>query len=107
MDTIQLPGNSGTYLDTAFHRYEGGADLSALALETLVDLPTEVFPLDDAQERGIPASVFFDRDVRGKAVLLHTGRDRLFELRNVPRARVRPSPRGLTSSIVEVLASSS
>ncbi|UYO96972.1 cyclase family protein [Microbacterium sp. M28] len=78
MDTISLPGNTGTYLDTAFHRYEGGADLAALALETLVDLPTEVFHLDDAQTRGIPASVFFDRDVRGKAVLLHTGRDRLF-----------------------------
>jgi arylformamidase len=78
MDAIQLPGNTGTYLDTAFHRYAGGADLADLALETLVDLPAEVFHLEDAQMRGIPASVFFDRDVRGKAVLLHTGRDRLF-----------------------------
>ncbi|HWV48504.1 MAG TPA: cyclase family protein [Microbacterium sp.] len=78
MDTISLPGNTGTYIDTAFHRYEGGADLADLALESLVDLPTEVFHLEDAQTRGIPASVFFDRDVRGKAVLLHTGRDRLF-----------------------------
>ena len=78
MDTISLPGNTGTYLDAAFHRYEGGADLSDLALETLVDLPTEVFHLEDAQTPGIPASVFYDRDVRGKAVLLHTGRDRYF-----------------------------
>lgn len=78
MDTISLPGNTGTYLDTAFHRYEGGADLAALALETLVDLPTEVFHLADARARAIPASVFYDRDVRGKAVLLHTGRDRRF-----------------------------
>ncbi|MFB7249368.1 cyclase family protein [Microbacterium sp. NPDC056234] len=78
MDTISLPGNTGTYLDTAFHRYEGGADLAALALETLVDLPVEVFHLEDARTRGIPASVFYDRDVRGKAVLLHTGHDRLF-----------------------------
>ena len=78
MDAIALPGNTGTYLDTAFHRYEGGSDLADLALETLVDLPAEVFHLDDAQSRGIPASVFYDRDVRGKAVLLHTGRDRLF-----------------------------
>ncbi|WP_406247681.1 cyclase family protein [Microbacterium sp. M] len=78
MDTISLPGNTGTYIDTAFHRYEGGADLSMLALETLVDLPTEVFHLEDALTRGIPASVFYDRDVRGKAVLLHTGRDRFF-----------------------------
>lgn len=78
MDIISLPGNTGTYIDTAFHRYEGGADLAALSLETLVDLPTEVFHVADAQSRGIPASVFYDRDVRGKAVLLHTGWDRLF-----------------------------
>lgn len=78
MDVISLPGNTGTYLDTAFHRYEGGSDLAALSLDTLVDLPTEVFHLTDAHRRGIPASVFFDRDVRGKAVLLHTGWDRHF-----------------------------
>lgn len=78
MDIVTLPGNTGTYLDTAFHRYDGGADLSALALETLVDLPSEVFHLADSHQRGIPASVFFERDLSGKAVLLHTGWDRHF-----------------------------
>ena len=78
MDIVTIPGNTGTYLDTAWHRYEGGADLAALDLATLVDLPTEVFHLTDALTRGIPASVFYDRDVRGKAVLLHTGWDRHF-----------------------------
>lgn len=78
MDIVTIPGNTGTYLDTAWHRYEGGADLAALDLTTLVDLPTEVFHLTDATTRGIPASVFYDRDVRGKAVLLHTGWDRHF-----------------------------
>jgi len=78
MDIITMIGNTGTYLDSPHHRFDGGADLSGLELETLVDLPTEVFHLTDARERGIPASVFFDRDVRGKAVLLHTGWDRLF-----------------------------
>ena len=78
LDIITIPGNSGTYLDTAWHRYEGGADLAALDLATLVDLPTEVFHLSDALTRGIPASVFYDRDVHGKAVLLHTGWDRHF-----------------------------
>jgi len=78
MDILTIAGNTGTYLDTAWHRYEGGADLAALDLATLVDLPTEVFHLDDARRRGIPASVFHDRDVRGKAVLLHTGWDRRF-----------------------------
>lgn len=78
MDIVSLPGNTGTYIDSAFHRYEDGADLAALSLATLVDLPAEVFHLTDATTRGIPASVFVDRDVRGKAVLLHTGWDRHF-----------------------------
>jgi len=78
MDILTMIGNTGTYLDSPFHRYEGGADLAGLSLETLVDLPTEVFHLQDSTERGIPASVFYDRDVAGKAVLLHTGWDRLF-----------------------------
>ncbi len=78
MDVITMIGNTGTYLDSPFHRYEGGTDLARLALETLVDQPAEVFHLDDSLERGIPASVFWDRDLTGKAVLLHTGWDRHF-----------------------------
>jgi len=78
MDIITMIGNTGTYLDSPFHRYEGGTDLAGLELATLVDQPAEVFHLEDSTERGIPASVFFDRDVRGKAVLLHTGWDAHF-----------------------------
>jgi arylformamidase len=78
MDIITMIGNTGTYLDSPWHRYEGGTDLSGLPLETLVDLPAEVFHLEDSRERGIPESVFWDRDVAGKAVLLHTGWDRHF-----------------------------
>lgn len=78
MDIITMIGNTGTYLDSPFHRYEGGADLAGLNLATLVELPTEVLHLADATSRGIPASVFYDRDVAGKAVLLHTGWDSRF-----------------------------
>jgi kynurenine formamidase len=78
MDIITMIGNTGTYLDSPWHRYEGGTDLAGLSLDTLVDLPTEVFSLHDATERGIPASVFRDRDVAGKAVLLDTGWSRHF-----------------------------
>lgn len=78
MDMITMIGNTGTYLDSPFHRYEGGADLAGLELATLVDQPAEVFHVQDAAARGIPASVFFDRDVRGSAVLLHTGWDKHF-----------------------------
>jgi kynurenine formamidase len=78
MDVITMIGNTGTYLDSPFHRYPDGGDLSSLRLDTLVGLPAEVFHLTDALERGIPSSVFFDRELAGTAVLLHTGWDRHF-----------------------------
>lgn len=78
MDIITMIGNTGTYLDSPFHRYEGGADLAGLDLASLVDLPAEVFHVQDATQRGVPASVFYDRDVKGAAVLVHTGWDAHF-----------------------------
>jgi kynurenine formamidase len=78
IDVITLAGNTGTYLDSPYHRYGDGVDLSDLQLETLVDLPLQLFRLADAAERGIPAAVFYDRELEGTAVLLHTGWDRHF-----------------------------
>ncbi|MGC4175947.1 cyclase family protein [Demequina sp.] len=81
MDVITLIGNTGTYLDSPWHRYVDGADLAGLALSTLVGLRAEVFHLSDAwgpERRGIGALAFADRDVRGAAVLIHTGWDRHF-----------------------------
>ena len=78
IDVITLAGNTSTYLDSPYHRYSAGADLADLSLETLVDLPVELFRLTDAKQRGIPTEVFYDRELQGKAVLLHTGWDRHF-----------------------------
>jgi arylformamidase len=81
MDVITMIGNTGTYLDSPFHRYADGADLAGLDLSTLVELRAEVFALTDtwdATHRGIGAATFAGRDVRGAAVLLHTGWDRHF-----------------------------
>lgn len=81
MDIITMIGNTGTYLDSPFHRYADGADLAGLDLATLVGLRAEVFHLTDAwtpQRRGIRPETLADRDVRGAAVLLHTGWDRHF-----------------------------
>lgn len=52
IDIITFAGNTGTYLDTPYHRYADGADLADLELETLVDLPLELFRLTDSTERG-------------------------------------------------------
>jgi arylformamidase len=71
MDMLTLIGNTGTYLDSPWHRYEGGTDLAGLTLETLVDLPTEVFRLGGG--RAIEPALFAGRELTGKAVLLDTG----------------------------------
>lgn len=78
IDLITMAGNTGTYLDSPFHRYAEGGDLASLDLATLVGVPAEVFRLTDASSRGIPAEVFLDRELAGTAVLLHTGWSRHF-----------------------------
>ena len=78
LDSITMIGNTGTYLDSPFHRYAGGADLAALPLEILVDLPARVFHQQPSSGRGTPAEAFAGQDLAGTAVLLHTGWDRHF-----------------------------
>lgn len=83
MDIITMIGNTGTYLDSPFHRYAEGPDLAGLDLTTLVGLRAEVFHLRDAwtpAARGIGVEHLEGRDVRGAAVLIHTGWDRQFGL---------------------------
>lgn len=81
MDVIHMIGNTGTYLDSPFHRYEHGADLAGLDLATLIGLDAAVFHLEDAWDasaRGIHRDSLLGRELRGSAVLLHTGWDRHF-----------------------------
>ncbi|HEY1529934.1 MAG TPA: cyclase family protein [Galbitalea sp.] len=73
MDLLTIIGNTGTYLDSPWHRYDDGTDLAGLSLDTLVDLPTEVIRLESG--RAIEPAHFAGRDLAGKAVLLNTGWD--------------------------------
>jgi arylformamidase len=75
---ISLVGNTGTYLDAPYHRYPGGADLAAIGLERTADLPAVVARVTGAQRRGIDVGALAALDVRGAAVLLHTGDDARF-----------------------------
>lgn len=72
---IEMVANTGTYLDSPFHRYADGADLSQLPLERLAHLDAEVIRVDQ-ERRAIEPAHFADRDLRGKAVLFDTGWDR-------------------------------
>jgi arylformamidase len=78
IDTLTMVGNTGTYLDSPFHRFAGGTDLAGLALETLVDLPAVVVDARDRDVRGIGPRDLPDRSVAGCAVLLHTAWARYF-----------------------------
>ena len=73
---LEMVGNTGTYLDSPFHRYADGKDLSELALDQLAHLEGVV--VRAPHERGITvdADAFAGIDVAGKAVLVHTGWDR-------------------------------
>jgi kynurenine formamidase len=73
---IDMVANTGTYLDSPFHRYADGADLSELKLASLADVPGIV--IRRPWENGLPieASHVEGRDVEGKAVLIQTGWDR-------------------------------
>jgi kynurenine formamidase len=82
---IEMVANTGTYVDSPFHRYADGKDLSQLALDSLADLGTVVVRADAARGRAIDASAFAGLDLAGRAVLVHTGwarhwrTDRYFE----------------------------
>jgi kynurenine formamidase len=73
---IEMAGNTGTYLDSPFHRYADGMDLAALPLERLALLDAVVVRAPWSAGRAVEAAAFAGRDVRGKAVLVHTGWDR-------------------------------
>jgi len=69
-----MVANTGTYLDTPFHRYGDGFDLAGLALERVVDLPGLVVDATDGGPAIGPER--FATDVRGQAVLVRCGWDR-------------------------------
>jgi arylformamidase len=67
---IDIVANTGTYLDSPFHRYAEGKDLADLPLASLADLPTVVVRSERNQiDRRDVAGL----DVKGKAVLVQTG----------------------------------
>jgi kynurenine formamidase len=74
---IEMVANTGTYLDAPSHRHAGAGDVSAYSLEAVADLEGLVVRATDTSgvRRGLDAGRFRGRDVRGKAVLIHTGWD--------------------------------
>jgi arylformamidase len=72
---IEMVANTGTYLDSPFHRYINGKDLAELPLERLANLDAVVIAADLSNSRAIGRATFKGHDLRGKAVLVRTGWD--------------------------------
>ncbi|MCI0574414.1 MAG: cyclase family protein, partial [Myxococcaceae bacterium] len=76
---IDMVANTGTYLDSPFHRFAGGADVSGLSLDSLADLEGVVVRVAGQEGRAVTRPLLLGAlvgvDVRGKAVLVHTGWD--------------------------------
>lgn len=72
---IEMVANTGTYLDSPFHRYADGDDLSELKLESLADLDCVVLRATNRTGRAINYLPFDAGTLEGKALLIHTGWD--------------------------------
>lgn len=71
---IDMVANTGTYLDSPFHRFAGGQDLADLDLTRLANLEGVVVQAANLG-RAIGQEAFTGLDLAGKAVLVHTGWD--------------------------------
>jgi len=74
---ISMVANTGTYVDSPFHRFDGGADLAELPLDRVADREGVLVRADPAR-RAIDVADLAGHDVAGRAVLVHTGWDRHF-----------------------------
>ncbi|GAB4581066.1 MAG: cyclase family protein [Anaerolineales bacterium] len=72
---IEMVANTGTYLDSPFHRFDDGKDLSELPLTSLANLPGLLIHAPTGV-RAIPPDLFTHADIAGKAILVHTGWDK-------------------------------
>jgi kynurenine formamidase len=70
---IEMVANTGTYLDSPFHRYADGIDVAELPLARLANLDGVVVRVAGRRKLGVEA--FAGIDLYGKAVLVETGHD--------------------------------
>ena len=72
---IEMVANTGTYIDSPFHRYPDGSDLSQLDLQSLANLDGVVVRKVPPNNRVISITDVEGISVSGMAVLFHTGWD--------------------------------
>ncbi|MCB0667964.1 MAG: cyclase family protein [Saprospiraceae bacterium] len=71
--SVDMVGNTGTYMDCPFHRYEDGKDFTQFFLSDLADLPGVKVSVPFTETKAISRQHFEDLELEGKAVLIETG----------------------------------
>jgi len=74
LSSYEMCGNLATYLDSPFHRYPDGDDLSRVPLDAVAGLPGLAVDPVFLDARAVDV-VCADSDMEGKAVLIRTGWD--------------------------------
>ena len=103
---IDMVANTGTYVDSPFHRYADGKDLSELPLASLAGLPGIVVRRPFENGLATDSADFEGLDVAGKAVLVHTGWDRHWRTETYGRdhpVRTAPAAEWLASNGVALV----
>jgi arylformamidase len=72
---IEMVTNTGTYIDSPFHRFEHGKDLAAIGLEAFADLDALRISVPHDESLAVTAAHLASYDVTNRAVLIHTGWD--------------------------------
>lgn len=96
---IEMVANTGTYVDSPFHRFTTGKDLSELPLESLADIPGVRVSTDS--KRAVDSDSFTGKDLTGKAILIHTAWSRHWLTQNYYE-----DPPFLTRAAAELLVKS-
>lgn len=69
---IDMVGNTGTYIDSPYHRYPDGKDFESILLKDLAHLDGVVIRIPpEIQSIGI--ELFYEKNIKNKAVLINTG----------------------------------
>lgn len=72
---IEMVANTGTYVDVPFHRFADGADLAQVGIERFAELEALVIRAAARDGPAIDVECFRGRQLRNRAVLVHTGWD--------------------------------
>lgn len=70
---IEMVANTGTYVDSPFHRYADGKDLSELPLSSLANLDCVVVRVPQGYGRSLHPDLLQGKNLQGKSVLFDTG----------------------------------